>query len=91
MTEYVADLISKGTIFAILCNDDQHDFFLLKALSVVEVLSRHETDLWDASFPPSAHVIRGLYLKKNQNNILQYKLLKNPPAIVPYESVLYIC
>jgi hypothetical protein len=91
-TESVADLTSKGTIFGVLCNDDQHDFFLLKALSGVDVLSRHETDLWDASFPPSALVIRGLYFtKKNQNYILQYKLLKNPPAIVPCESVLYIC
>ena len=27
-TESVADLISKGSIFAVLCNDDQHDFFL---------------------------------------------------------------
>jgi predicted phosphohydrolase len=90
-TESVADLISKGTIFAVLCNDDQHDFFLIKALSGVEVLSRHETDLWGASFPPSALVIRGLYFTKKQNNILQYKLLKNPPAIVPCESVLYIC
>ena len=33
-TESVAYLISKGTIFAVLCNDDQHDFFLLKALFV---------------------------------------------------------
>jgi hypothetical protein len=41
-TAFVADLISKGTIFAVLCNDDQHDFFLLKALSGVEVLSRHD-------------------------------------------------
>jgi hypothetical protein len=90
-TESVADLISKGSIFAVLCNDDQHDFFLLKALSGVEVLSRHETDLWGASFPPSALVIRGLYFTKKQNNILQYKLLKNPPPIVPCESVLYIC
>jgi hypothetical protein len=90
-TESVADLISKGTIFAVLCNDDQHDFFLIKDLAGVEVLSRHETDLWGASFPPSALVIRGLYFTKKQNNILQYKLLKNPPAIVPCESVLYIC
>jgi hypothetical protein len=36
-------------------------------------------------------VIRGLYFTKKQNNILQYKLLKNPAAIVPCESVLYIC
>jgi hypothetical protein len=90
-TESVADLISKESIFAVLCNDDQHAFFLLKALSGVEVLSRHETDLWDASFSPSACVIRGLYFTKKQNNILQYKLLKNPSAIVPCESVLYIC
>jgi len=70
-TESVADLISKGTIFAVLCNDDQHDFFLLKALSGVEVLSRHETDLWDASFPPSACVIRGLYFTP-KNKIIFY-------------------
>jgi predicted phosphohydrolase len=68
-TESVADyhLISKGTIFAVFCNDDQHDFFLLKALSGVEVLSRHETDLWDASFPTSARVLSGLYFTKKQN------------------------
>ena len=74
-TESVADyhLISKGTIFAVFCNDDQHDFFLLKALSGVEVLSRHETDLWDASFPPSAHVIRDLYFTI-KNKIIFYSI-----------------
>jgi hypothetical protein len=87
----IIDLITKWTIFAVLCNDDQHDFFLIKALSGVKVLSRHETDLWGASFPPSALVIRGLYFTKKLNNIWQYKLLKNPPPIVPCESVLYIC
>jgi hypothetical protein len=29
--ESIADLITEGTIFAVLCDDDGHDFYLLKA------------------------------------------------------------
>ena len=31
--EIIADLITEGTIFAVLCDDDEHDFYLLKTTS----------------------------------------------------------
>jgi len=89
--ENIADLIAEGNIFAVLCDDDKHDFYLLKATSGVQTLQRKETDKWGASFPSNASVIRGLYFTKKENSILQYKLIKHPPAIVPSASVLYIC
>ena len=36
--ESIADLITEGTIFAVLCDDDGHDFYLLKATSESIVL-----------------------------------------------------
>ena len=80
--ENITDMIDEGIIFAVLCEDDTHDFYLLKATSGVQTLKRKETDRWGASFPATTSVITGLYLTQEKNSILQYK---------PNVSVLYIC
>jgi hypothetical protein len=49
--ESIADLITEGTIFAVLCDDDGHDFYLLKATSENIILQENESDEWGASFP----------------------------------------
>ena len=47
--ESIADLITEGTIFAVLCDDDGHDFYLLKATSESIILQENESDEWGAS------------------------------------------
>ena len=47
--ESIADLITEGTIFAVLCDDDGHDFYLLKATSESIILHENESDEWGAS------------------------------------------
>ena len=57
--ESIADLITEGTIFAVLCDDDGHDFYLLKATSESIILQENESDEWGASFSRGSSVIRG--------------------------------
>jgi len=67
--ESIADLITKGTIFAVLCDDDGHDFYLLKATSESNILQENESDEWGASFSRGSSVIRECIL---QRRILKY-------------------
>jgi hypothetical protein len=43
----VSDLISKKAIFAVLCEDTQYDFYLVKANSESLTLNHDKTDSWD--------------------------------------------
>ena len=89
--ESIADLITEGTIFSVLCDDDGHDFYLLKAISESIISQENESDEWGASFSRGSSVIRGMYFAKKNFEVLKYKLLKQPLAIVPTASVLLIC
>jgi hypothetical protein len=71
--ESIADLITEGTIFAVLCDDDGHDFYLLKATSESIILQENESDEWGASFPRGSSVIRGMYFAKKNFEVLKYK------------------
>ena len=41
--ESIADLITEGRIFAVLCDDDGHDFYLLKTFSESIILQENES------------------------------------------------
>jgi hypothetical protein len=64
--ESIADLITEGTIFAVLCDDDGHDFYLLKATSESIILQENESDEWGASFSRGSSVIRGVYFAEEE-------------------------
>jgi hypothetical protein len=42
----LCELISKNTIFAILCDDESYDYYLVKALTESYELDIRETDSW---------------------------------------------
>jgi hypothetical protein len=46
----ISEKSTEGTIFAVLCDDDGHDFYLLKATSESIILQENESDEWGASF-----------------------------------------
>jgi hypothetical protein len=60
--ESIADLITEGTIFAVLCDDKGHDFYLLKATSESIILQENESAEWGMSFSRGSSVIRRMYL-----------------------------
>ena len=59
----VSDLISKKAIFAVLCEDTQYDFYLVKANSESLTLNHDKTDSWDVRFNSNSNVIEGNYSK----------------------------
>ncbi|CAG2206431.1 unnamed protein product [Mytilus edulis] len=48
----INELISKSTIFAVLCDDDDFDYYLLKAQTETYQLTSRETDSWGVSYQP---------------------------------------
>ena len=86
------DLVSPGTIAAVRAADDpEADFYLIKANNFSQSLRKDVSDSWGAHFSSGTDVIRCNYFNKMGDNNLRYKLLGRRPAIVPSNSLVYIC
>ncbi|CAG2208510.1 unnamed protein product [Mytilus edulis] len=86
----INELISKSTIFAVLCDDDDFDYYLLKAQTETYQLTSRETDSWGVSYQPGTKVIKGNYFMQGENP-LHFKMIKRKYGLVPSNSCLYIC
>ena len=84
------DLVTKDTIFAVLCEDEQSDYYLLKAKTGSYELENSETDSWGVTYEPGAKVIKGNYFSQDENP-LHFKFIKRKYGLVPSYSCLYIC
>ena len=86
----LSDLVSKNCIFAVMCDDDKCDFYILKANSKAIVLSNDEGDCWGAFYRKHSEIIRGNYFQQCADSPFHFKLIRGKHAIVPAQSVLYI-
>ena len=64
----ISDLISRNSVFAVLCNDPVSDFYLVKANSESYLLNKTETDSWGVSYNKGTHVVKGNYFEQYQKN-----------------------
>lgn len=87
----LCELITKHTIFAVLCDDDDKcDYFLLRAQTESFELENLETDSWGVSYDRGTNVIKGNFFSQGPNP-LNFKLIKRKFALVPSYSCLVIC
>ena len=84
------DLISNGTIIAVVADDDDSDYYLMKTLSEPEILPSAVTDDWGISFPRGANVVKGYYYDIVSKRNFSYKLLPKRLAINYSVSARYI-
>ena len=82
-------LIEKDTILALFTDDKNADYYLLKAVSAPEILKRKIKDGRGVTHERGTKV-KGYYFEKINNNILNYRLVKNIIAYVPFLSVKHI-
>ena len=61
--ETLSDLITSDTIIAVVTEDDESDFYLMKTVAEPEILSKNVTDDWGISFPRGASVVKGFYYR----------------------------
>ncbi|CAC5405674.1 unnamed protein product [Mytilus coruscus] len=87
----MSDLIVEGTVLALYTDEENAEFYLLRASSCPEKLRTSEVDDWGVSFRKNTKIIRGQYFKSDLNRSeLSYKLIRRNQAIVPEASVIYI-
>lgn len=88
----LADLVISGSIVAVRAADDPNEeYYLIKATNGSQRLRKDTVDGWGCEFRAGIDVIRCLYFDKVNNNPLHFKLVKRHPAIVPSQSVVYLC
>lgn len=84
------DLISNGTIIAVVADDDDSDYYLMKTLGEPEILPSAVTDDWGISFPRGANVVKGYYYDIVSKRNFFNKLLPKRLAINYSVSAMYI-
>ncbi|CAG2192156.1 unnamed protein product [Mytilus edulis] len=89
----IKDLVNRGCIIAVVADDPNDDYFLLKASGKAQVLSVDTTDKWGAHFLKGSEIIRGLYFNKLtvEDGMVKFKLLQRKTALVPAVSTRFIC
>jgi hypothetical protein len=87
----LSDLISKKAIFAVLCEDTQYDFYLVKANSESFTLNHDKTDSWSVRFNSNSNVIEGNYFQSIDGDPLKFSLIRRKLALIPAASVVFIC
>ncbi|CAC5397365.1 unnamed protein product [Mytilus coruscus] len=88
----MSNLIVEGTVIGLYTDEENAEFYLLRASSCPEKLRTSEVDDWGVSFrKKNTKIIRGQYFKSDLNRSqLSYKLIRRKKAIVPEASVIYI-
>jgi hypothetical protein len=87
----LSDLIIKKEIFAVLCEDTQYDFFLVKANSESLTIIHDKTDSWGFRFNSNSNVIEGNYFQSIDGDPLKVSLIRRTLAIMPAVSAVFIC
>lgn len=85
------DLVSTGMVIAVLADDPESEYFLLKVTKPPYTIRKPSNDSWGASYLAGSRVIGGLYYDCVSGSQLSYSLIKRKQAIVPAKSVVYIC
>ena len=88
--ESVSDLVTIGSVVAVLADDDEYDYYLMKVSKVPFQLERVENDDWGNTFPVEANVVRGYYYNRRKQNPFKYELVRRRVAIVYSLAIRYI-
>ncbi|VDI72529.1 Hypothetical predicted protein [Mytilus galloprovincialis] len=89
--EEISELVSSGQVIAVYTDDPESEYYLLKVKDCPHVLGVDTTDSWGSILPTGTSVITGLYYDNKTSSPLSYKLVSRKKAIVPTESIIYIC
>ncbi|MES9904038.1 MAG: hypothetical protein ABW168_15355 [Sedimenticola sp.] len=87
----IKDLVSKNTTVAVVAEEPEADYYVLKASGPPEVLAHQITDDWGVSYPAGLEVLKGLYYDRNPGQTLQLHIVPKKTAIVPVAAIVYIC
>jgi hypothetical protein len=87
----MTELISSGSVVAVKAEDDNIEYYMLKATSGLETLSTTKKDSWGVEYPSGFLIFRGYYYDNSRKDPLTYKLIHRKPAVVPALYLLFIC
>jgi hypothetical protein len=83
--------LTHNTVVAVIAEDPDYEFYLLKILDEPEIVDTEIADEWGCTFAPGSRIVRGHYFDRSKNNPFVYKLLPNQLAIWHVAAVRYMC
>lgn len=89
--ENLSSFIENGSVIAVLADDSEYEFYIMKVNKKAFTLANESHDVWGGIFPAGAEVIQGLYYDRCKRNPLLYRLIPRKLAFVYSVAVRYIC
>jgi hypothetical protein len=88
--ESVSDLVTIGSVVAVLVDDDEYYYYLMKVSKVPFQLERVVNEDWGNTFPVRDNVVRGYYYNRRKQNPFKYELVRRRVAMVYSVAIRYI-
>ena len=85
----MADLIAEGTILAVYTDESDSNYYLFRASSCPQVLTKDTTDDWGITYGKGSKIVHGCYFDRTRK-LLSFKLLGKIRSIISVASIIYI-
>ena len=87
----ITDLIAKGQVVAVLVDDQEYEYYLMKGFEGPVTLQNPIQDSWGNFFPAEGVDVKGDYYDRIKSSTLSYKFIKHKLTYIYAEVVRYIC
>ena len=85
----MADLIAEGTILAAYTDESDSNYYLFRASSCPQVLTKDTTDDWGITYGKGSKIVHGCYFDRTRK-LVSFKLLDKKRSIISVASIIYI-
>ena len=82
------DLISRNFVVAVLADDPEYEYYLLKVTDEPQMAKRETCDAWGCTFQPGSVVVKGYYYDRVSSKPFLYTLVQSKIAIC-HAAVVY--
>ena len=87
----IENIVEKGMVVAVLADDPNYDFHLLKRTIGPDTIEQRFSDSWCGTFARGSKIVRGLYYDRVQSKPFLFKLIPRKTAACYSAAIHFIC
>jgi hypothetical protein len=87
----IENIVEKGMVVAVLADDPNYDYYLLKLTTGPVTIEQRFSDSWGGTFDRGSKIVRGLYHDRVQSKPFLFKLIPRKTAACYSAAIRFIC